>query len=281
MITAATTTTQPDPFFGWLPRRWGQFAGNRLAVKAFKKLVRRIRGTTDRGVAINGFHLSLLLTGASRSGKTSMVQFFVRCLVCEQLNLETLDPCDGTCAACRARPELGGFEELFSYIHADPLGTTPVNLVIVDCAKISGPNELKIKLSEIRGRFGLQIVYFDEVHRLKAKGMDEMLMKEVEQTPYLWIFSTAKPQELEPMFVNRSLIVKTELPTASELGDWLKDRCEDVHLLYQTVAIERVVQRCNRVAGIALLALSLACLDPEIGLTLYLVDEEWMMPDEA
>jgi len=105
--------------------------------------------------------------------------------------------------------------------------------------------------------------------------MDEMLLKEVEEKNFLWIFSTAKPQNLEDMFVNRLIQLTTELPTSSEMEQWLCDRCDEWGIAWEPEAILRMVEKSNRVVGTALHALALAAIDPDEGLTIDLVENDW------
>ena len=78
---------------------------------------------------------------------------------------------------------------------------------------------------EFEGVRGLRISYFDEVHRLKFRSMDQVLLNAVQDTNDLWLFSTAKPELLEQMFLNRLIKLSTQLPEAKEFESWLVDRC--------------------------------------------------------
>jgi len=259
----------------WIPSTWARFVGNRSLIKHFKKMVKRVRKEVrETGRLTDATRLSILVYGPSRSGKTALIKFFIRCLACERFNEESLDPCDGTCGSCKQNPEKGGLEGLWADILAGE-NRLSIHFIVVDCTKIQSPVELRNSLYQVQSwEEGLRIVYFDECHRLVSRGMDEMLLKDVEEKNCLWIFSTAKPNGLEDMFVNRLLKISSELPTSEELENWLVDRCDEWGIKWETEAILRVVEKSNRVAGTALHYLALAALDPEEGLTLELVEEE-------
>lgn len=260
----------------WLPGRWDLFCGNRILKRQLKKLLLRLRADfRETGRVPDVSRLCFLVTGDSRSGKTSLIKHFVRCISCLQLDEETLDPCDGTCATCCQRVEKYGLTGIFAACSFGE-GTLQVHFSVVDCTKIHCPDQLRSHLIDTCDwTEGLRVVYFDEVHRLVQRHMDEMLLKEIEEKNFMWIFSTAKPQNLEDMLVNRLLKLKTELPESEELEDWLIGRCNDWGIAWEPEAIMRVVEKSNRVAGTALHALALAAVVPDPGLTLDLVENEW------
>lgn len=260
----------------WSPGTWDQVIGNALLKRHLKKLVATLRreyGRTGK-VPVAG-KMAMIITGQSRSGKTLLVKFLVRCLVCVDLD-ENLNPCQGTCETCSQAPEISGLEGLYAAIGI-PDGQLPVNFRVVDCTKITTAAELKQELVETQASDGeLTVVYFDEVHRLVKRGMDSMLLKEIEDKPILWVFSTAVPNELERMFLNRLVKFETELPDATEMAGWLCDRCDEGRIRWTKDAIKRLVAKSNRVPGLALQALALAAIDPD-GLTLDLVENDWKL----
>ena len=79
----------------WIPDRWDQFVGNRRMRAEFRRIVQMLRKYyNDTGRIPAEILLSLLLTGPSRSGKTAMTKFAVRCLVCQELD-DDLNPAGG------------------------------------------------------------------------------------------------------------------------------------------------------------------------------------------
>jgi Cdc6-like AAA superfamily ATPase len=261
----------------WLPERWDQFVSNCHLKEYFQSQVSQLRTVyRETGIVPNTSRTSLLLTGESRSGKTSLIKFFVRCLTCLEVDEQTLNPCRRTCHNCREQAEKYGLEGLFATC-AFGSNTMQVNFSVIDCTKIQTPEQLRSHLVGVNDwTEGLRIYYFDEIHRLVQRNMDEMLLKEVEEKNFMWIFSTAKPGDLEDMFLNRLLKFSTKLPTSNEMENWLADRCDEWGINWESWAVVRLVEKSNRVPGIALQALALAAIDPKRGLTLKLVEDKWV-----
>lgn len=260
----------------WMPPTWELFLGNTHIKKGLRNLLKAIREQSPGRSASDLNKPPILLTGPSRSGKTSLVSFFIRCLSCRELDGETLNPCDGRCEACRQKPEIHGDAGIFSFLRQDDR-RLHLHSHIIDATMIEGPSDLRGRLRELRDLEGIRIVYIDEVHRLVRREMDEILLKAIEEKGFIWIFSTAKPEGLEDMFLNRVLKYSTNLPESRELDEWLVDRCEDWRIPWEPGAILGVVERSNRIVGTALHALALAGLDPTRGLTRELVEEDWSL----
>jgi len=268
----------------WVPDRWDLFIGNYRAKKLLRKLVKRIRQQIALGNGKTLSKLCILLIGASRSGKSALVKFFIRCVLCELLNMETLDPCRMRCSACTENSGLYGDAGIFRNLRsAEPGHEWDINLHVVplDCSRFLSPSELINKLRDLNDGItygGLRIVHMDEVHRLVNRSMDDILLKTIEDTPNLWILSTAKPGPLEDMLLNRAIKLSTESPIEeNEMESWLCDRCDEWGIEWQPEAIVRLVEKSNRVVGTALHALALASLDPAEGLTLDLVEDDWVV----
>ena len=276
-----TTITCPD-ILRWMPSRWEDFTGNRQIKRFLMKTLKKLRHqmSSDANIELN--RLCFLLTGRSRSGKTALTEFFVQCLGCRMLDLESLNPCKGNCDYCQSRTGRDGVEGLEHLQHKDSwceFKYVP-HFIPVDCTRIYTPQELRKvidSLFDYEGTGHVGVVYLDEVHRLVKRQMDEILLKAIEQKPFMWILSTAKPSELEDMLTNRLLKFSTDLPSPADLGFWLCDRCDEWGINWQPEAVDRVVEKSNCVVGTALHALALASLDPEEGLTLDLVENDWVL----
>lgn len=274
-MNARSTISKCPNILGWLPSRWDEFLGNTQIKTLFQKLVVRLRTGVSENRWDSSQHLCFLLTGQSRSGKTAIAKFLVRCIRCKSFDENTLNPCDGSCSEC-----VNPFEDdygIFVYSKT-PMNKMPLHTHFVDCTKIYTPSELKNTLRNMRDKSandGYLIAYFDEIHRLVNRQMDEILLKEVEEQKFLWIFSTAKPENLEDMFQNRMLKLKTELPSKTEMANWIVDRCNEWEIKWHEEAVVRLVGKSNRVVGTALHALALASIDPEEGLTFDLVERLW------
>jgi DNA polymerase III delta prime subunit len=274
----AEPLARPD-IMRWLPAKWEFFLGNHQIIKQFRRLVKKVRRMAESGEMGDNNNPNFLLTGPSRSGKTALVKFLMRCIACQQFDPRTLNPCDGRCPTCRERPETVGLEGLFAYHAAIVAGgdeQIPIHLSVIDCSKILTPSDFRAKLDDIGLDYqGIRIIYLDEVHRLVSRSMDEMLLKTVEERRAIWLFSTAKPGDLEDMFTNRVLKLQTELPEPEEMAEWLAARCNEWQIRWRPEAIVRLVEKSNRVVGTAMHALVLAALDDEAGLSLDLVENDW------
>lgn len=273
--------TMSKGYKGWLPHTWEQFTGNGKATRRFKKLAKRLRWAIENGVELNRSVNNQFLSGPSRSGKTALVKFLIRCIVCERYDRRASNPCDGTCPACKNFLVHDYDEELFSYLRAEERGVIPVNLVMIDCGKIPGPREFQIRLDQIKNRHGMQIVYLDEAQNLVTKDLEKLLVKEVEERPYLWVFSTTEPVGFTDVFKSRNSMMLTELPQADELAAWIKERCVEDGVRFEPAGVMRLVERCNCVPGTALSAITDAGLDPDEGLTVDFVENEWIPPHDA
>lgn len=262
--------------FRFRPDTWDQIIGNPKIKRFLQQACRELRKEYKENARITpGVIPSFLLSGDSRSGKTALVKHFVRCLTCKKVSEETLDPCDGSCKVCCEKIEKYGSEGIYSVLLSD-FGCVPVEFIAIDCTKLSSPKELQDRLSRYyNGDPVLRIIYFDEAHRLVSRNMDEMLLKEIEEKDFVWIFSTAKPDDLEPMFLNRLIKFKTEFPNGNELANWLVDRCDELGVVWEENAIKRLVEKSNYVPGTALHCLALAALNRKEGLTLDLVENNW------
>lgn len=131
----------------------------------------------------------------------------------------------------------------------------------VDCTRLSEAG-LEAKLTKIRVcNEDLRIIYLDEVHRLSRRFMDERLLKPLEDSPAIWIASSANVKSngddrhgLEKMFQNRfTLQITTELPDLDQLVIWLAERCYEwgIRVELPEVTLPRLAERCHQVPGMA------------------------------
>jgi hypothetical protein len=104
---------------------------------------------------------------------------------------------------------------------------------------------------------------------LVRRGIDEMLLKPIEDYPAIWMASSAvlkkeninDTHKLEKMFQNRfDYRLETELPERKEMLKWLIDRCKLLGLQAETpeATLQRLMERSNRVPGMALQVLNKA-----------------------
>ncbi len=98
----------------WIPKRWDEVAGNQELVEHYQDILRDFVEEGEGG-------MNTMVLGKSRTGKTSTTKLFVKCLLCQQLDSDTLNPCGGVCDYCKANPRLWGLSglEVFSLLGSE------------------------------------------------------------------------------------------------------------------------------------------------------------------
>jgi len=225
----------------WVPERWDQVVGNEWLVEHYQDMIRKIRCNQDTT------GLNTLVVGDSGSGKTSITQLFARCLFCDKLDLQTLNPCDGCCKYCRIDIELSGFRGI-EVLAED----RDVHYVPIDCT-IHSDATITAFIKEMRWYPGTRLLWFDEADALNENTTQKKLLKRTEDYNFIWLLSTANPKGLNSMLFRRFQPISTELPTTEHLTKWLVDRCLEWNVEWDTEAtLIRVAERANRVPSLAL-----------------------------
>lgn len=152
----------------WQPANWKEIIGNDDLKEALTNMVASVR----LDWRLEPFRL--MAYGWSRGGKTASIQYAIKCLLCLNLNLETLDAC-GQCEHCTTNVELTGTVGWKDRIDTTDASMTPhvfhFHYVRVDCTRLTDA-ELEELLMEIRyDTDTLRIIYLDEFHRLHRRGM--------------------------------------------------------------------------------------------------------------
>ena len=265
--TCGTPYGQPD-LERFQPSCWDDILANGQLKEYWQDLIHGVRRQEKR----SGFNS--LVTGPSREGKTSTIQFGVKCLLCWNLDFESYNPCH-ECPSCTMSQHIYGNDgwEDFANWHSDDEFPNAVRFqyMPLDCSRLN-ESEIESCLSKLRtGTDTLQIVYLDEVHRLARRGMDERFLKPMETFPAIWIASSALVKQdknsnnspLEKMFQNRfSYRLQTEKPTVPEMTKWLAVRCKQFGIRLEPGAAQSTLQllteRSNRSPGMALHVLNKA-----------------------
>jgi hypothetical protein len=236
----------------WLASTWEQVLGCDSLKEHFHDILRSALDGDLTGVNTAVF-------GASRSGKTSIIKLFVRCLLCQQLDPVTLNPCNGGCKLCCQEVSRFGLHGIFAEIAFADGRKNPVHYVPIDCTSITEQG-LRDKLIDLRDYDGLRVVYLDEAHRLARRIMDEQLLKPVEERRgYMWILSAATTGDLERMFLNRFVKFQTTPPSCEELAIWTGERCKEFEIEWDDEdTILRLVDRANFLPGLVLQVLGRA-----------------------
>jgi hypothetical protein len=259
-------------FQRWQTAKWSDIIGNAALKKSLRNLIRCVRQHGNRDP------YAIFSYGVSRGGKTSTIQYAIKCMLCDTLDLNTLDAC-GHCQNCATNVDLYGDFGWGSFI--DPSTATGTSIrfffVPVDCARVTEA-ELEEILLKIQGNSGLLvIVYLDEFHRLARRRMDEKILKAMDSYPVIWLASSAITDELDSMVMNRcDEKIEIELPTVDELTDFLAARCKDFGLWCPGDAratLTRLAKRAQRVPGLALPVLRKAGRTPNRALTMELVNQ--------
>lgn len=272
----------PDDLERFQPVSFDDIVGNDELKEYFRDLIYcvRVRGH------ISGFNL--IATGPSRDGKTATITLGVKALLCCNLNLETMTPCN-RCVNCTAKYHLYGNDgwnnsvDLFGDDEHDPM---PVRFHYfpVDCTQVDS-KDIDDLLGKLRLDDGnLKIVYLDEVHRLSRRWMDERLLKPLEMYHAIWLASSAAitktdgddDQKLDKMFQNRfSYRIKTQRPTPQQMFSWLVARCRQFEITVEDVrtTLPRLIDRSNQSPGLALQVLNKAHKTRQRRLSKRMVEE--------
>jgi DNA polymerase III delta prime subunit len=257
-----------------VPPRWSGVVGNKRIVRYLRNVAKKIRtGYAETGTFPSDALLPILVSGPSRTGKSAAIKLFLRTLVCQALDDE-FNPCEGNCKVCREQPEVFGMSGLYT-VCATAEHQLPIHMSTINCADVESRQALKDSIQQgLNIVDGLVVLFLDEAHRLAKGHFDSSLLTSVDDTKVLWIVATAKPDDLEEMFTNRFHLLSTERPTIDDMADWLSIKCEERNIAYEDNALFRLIEKCDRVPGMALHALAVAAVDPE-GLTLDFVENGW------
>ena len=264
----------------WQATKWSEIIGNVKLKKSLWKLIRCVR---EQG---NFEPYSIFAYGVSRGGKTSTIQYAIKCLLCDNLDHETLDAC-GHCQNCKTNADLYSHYGWGSFIDPARPGEKSVRFffVPVDCSRVTEA-ELEEILLKIQGNAGqLVIIYLDEFHRLARRRMDEKLLKAIESYPAIWLASSAMTRELDVMIKNRfDEKIEIQLPEEDDLAEFLAMRCKELGIWCPDnpkQTLTRLAKRASRITGMALPLLRQACRTPDRALTMDMVNEHVFVIEET
>lgn len=210
------------------------------------------------GIRAGTLCANTLVHGDSRSGKTAAIKLYIKTLACKRRDETSLSPC-GDCDSCRKNVGRYADSELTISFPSEPELCQKFDYLPIDCTRIT-ESRLRTELENLWDTDGIRIVYLDELFRLQRRGMDELLLKALEEHNFVWLASSATLEGIEQMFLNRfSAPVRTELPTVDELSEWLALRCQSWMIDWDDpMTLIRLAERCDRVPGKALHVLARA-----------------------
>ena len=238
-------------------REFADILGNATLKALFANLIAQVRDGRPPNVTV-------LVHGASRTGKSSTIKLAIRLMICRDPDREKMRPC-WECDNCKqvSLAELAG---LFS---RDPnIPDIPnAEILQVDCANVDDKDvdEIMTFLNHSPGSF--KILHLEEVHRLAKSGNDEKLLTRLDESnavviassTYAIKSSTRRNSELEEPFKNRFMHLETERPSADVLRLWLAERCqlEGIKIAGQSprerfATVSGAVARSELVVGVVL-----------------------------
>ena len=147
----------------WVPRKEEEICGLTRMKEFFRDAYLRAGGRTQ----------NILITGDSRSGKTSTVKWYITALALRTRTRPTMDPCE-LCGSCRE-----AVDHSVEFGWESDLRLSEVDFVPIDCPNCNG-QELKAKLLQLYDSDKLKIVYLDDFTWFEERGKDQRSLKAME-----------------------------------------------------------------------------------------------------
>jgi hypothetical protein len=172
----------------WFLHSFDEAIGNEQIISYGRNLVHRVRAEGKFACE------NAVITGRSRSGKSTVVDLIKRGLSCLDFNFKELSPCKGTCSSCRCNTSLFGNDGWENYVSLDPEAKTKIHAYFrtIDCSSVTAHDFDQI-LGELRclGPDNFCLVHFEEVHWLGDKNLDQRLLVPLDSYNVTWIATSA------------------------------------------------------------------------------------------
>ena len=200
----------------------------------------KIKDTVKRIMASGKRPQSILLTGNTGCGKTTLARIIESWYMCEMPN-EDGSAC-GECITC---------ENMKEYIQTGVSEMLP-DIKEIDVTEKSGKSDMDSVLEEIEYPAyagGWKVYMFDECHKM-SDGAANRLLKTLEEPPekVLLIFCTTDPQKMLETLKNRcQLKLQVTKPTTTDLCGLLKNVCLSVGKEYDMQGLRMICSRADYV----------------------------------
>lgn len=188
----------------------------------------------------NGRPQSILLTGSSGCGKTTMARLLAKEYLCENR-----DPEKGSCGQCLS------CQTIEEYIRTGVNDMLP-DIYEIDSSDKSGKKDIDSLLSTIdypamNGSWKVYII--DEIHNLSEGAMGRLL-KNLEEPPegVLMIFCTTNPEKVLDTIKNRcQLRLEVSKPSTKDIIKMLQGVCIREEKNYDIAGLRLIATRANNV----------------------------------
>jgi len=200
----------------------------------------KIKDTFKRVMASGKKPQSILLTGNTGCGKTTLSRIITSWYMCENPN-EDGSPC-GECYTC---------ENMKEYIETGNAEMLP-DIKEIDVTDKSGKSDMNALLEEIEYPAyggGWKVYNFDECHVMSVSASSRLL-KVLEEPPerVILIFCTTNPEKMLETLKNRcQLKLKVTKPNTVELSSLLKNVCLSVGKDYDLQGLRMICSRADYV----------------------------------